>query len=187
MKDYRKQIALRDGREVLLRSPDPADAKRIFDWFTELIAEDTFIATPPSARPTLEGEQKFLENMLGRTESGDALHLYAEDSRGQFVGHMGIDRHRGRHTHCAELATSVSRGWRDCGLGTALMRAHLAEIHRLDLRTLFLGVLANNPRAIHLYAKFGFRECGRRPDYALYKGEFVDLIDMFLPVSDIKI
>ena len=187
MKNYRKEVTLRDERQVLLRSPDPADAKRILDWFTELVAEDTFIAAPPSARVTLQDEERFLENMLGRIESGDALHLYAEDSRGRFVGHMGVDRQGGRHTHCAELATSVSRDWRDCGLGTALMRAHLAEIHRLDLRMMFLGVLANNPRAIHLYAKFGFRECGRRPEYALYKGEFVDLIDMFLPVSDIEL
>ena len=187
MKGYRSEVTLRDGREVLLRSPGPADVKRIFDWFTELVAEDTFIAAPPSARPTLEDEAKFLENMLGRIESGDALHLYTEDSLGQFVGHMGIDRQHGRHAHCGELATSVSRGWRDCGLGTALMRAHLAEITRLDLRMLFLSVLGNNPRAIHLYAKFGFRECGRRPEYALYKREFVDLIDMFLPVSDIRL
>ncbi|MCY3800054.1 MAG: GNAT family N-acetyltransferase [Chloroflexi bacterium] len=187
MKDYRKEISLRDGRKVVLRSPDPADARLILDWFTELVAEDTFIAAPPSAHVTLEDEERFLQNMLGRVESGDALHLYAQDSRGRFVGHMGIDRQGGRHTHCAELATSVSKDWRDCGLGTALMRAHLSEIHRLDLRMLFLGVLANNPRAIHLYAKFGFRECGRRPEYALYKGKFVDLIEMFLPVSDIKL
>ncbi len=187
MKDYREKVLLRDGREVILRSPEPADAPKILDWFTDLVAEDTFINAPPTSDPTLEDEERFLNRMLERVESVDALHLYAEDSNNHIIGHMGIERGGGRAAHSAELATAVSKDWRDCGLGTALIRTHLAEIHRLNVRSLRLGVMANNSRAFHLYKKFGFREWGRCPERLRYRGEYVDLIEMWLPVRDIEL
>ena len=187
MKDYRQHIELRDGRKVTLRSPEDTDALKILEWFSEIVAEDTFINTPPGSEIAIEDEEAFLQNMLKRVEDGDALHLYAEDPDGRIVGHMGTDRRPGRMAHCADVGTAVARAWRDCGLGTALMRAHLSEIGRLEVRGLYLGVLANNPRAIHLYEKFGFREWGRCPERIEYKGEFVDLIELWLPVRDIRL
>ena len=187
MNDYRQQIELRDGRKVTLRSPHETDAPKILEWFSEIVAEDTFISVPPSREITLENEEMFLEKILQRVEDGDALHLYAEEPDGRIVGHMGTDRRPGRMAHCADLGTAVAREWRDCGLGTALMRAYLSEIHRLAVRGLYLGVLANNPRAIHLYENFGCRAWGRCPERIEYKGEFVDLIEMWLPVRDIRL
>ncbi len=170
-----------------MRSPEPTDAPKILEWFAPLVAEDTFITVLPSQEVTLEDEERFLTNILSRIEANDALHLYAEALSGEIVGHMGVDRGRGRFAHCGHLSALVSEKWRDCGLGTELIRTHLSEIHRLDLHALYLSVMASNPRAIHLYLKVGFRECGRRPDYVRHRGALVDLIDMWLPLDDVRL
>jgi L-amino acid N-acyltransferase YncA len=39
-------------------------------------------------------------------------------------------------------------------------------------------VVGNGAMSIHVYEKFGFKECGRIPKSLFYKGEYVDEIVM---------
>ena len=50
--------------------------------------------------------------------------------------------------------------------------------HRLDLRKISLGVLANHDRAIRLYERLGFVIEGRRRQEHLFEGTFVDSLMM---------
>jgi RimJ/RimL family protein N-acetyltransferase len=59
-----------------------------------------------------------------------------------------------------------------------MMRTLVAESRRAGLKTIQLEVFANNPRAIHVYEKTGFKETGRIPKKMLRNGKFIDSIVM---------
>jgi RimJ/RimL family protein N-acetyltransferase len=70
---------------------------------------------------------------------------------------------------------SVHRGWRNQGIGSALMARAIewAKSTRLVTR-IELNVFVRNEMAIHLYEKFGFQVEGRRRRAVYLDGEFVD-------------
>ncbi len=74
------------------------------------------------------------------------LCAYAKDQA--FVQTIGVDRRRHRQ-----------------GIGTALLVALLEESDRRGCRRLDLEVRADNPGAIALYERHGFRRIGHRPRY----------------------
>jgi [ribosomal protein S18]-alanine N-acetyltransferase len=66
----------------------------------------------------------------------------------------------------AEILTiAVDNALRRRGVGRALLSSHLARLPTLGAKKLFLEVEQENAPAVALYARFGFREVGRRPGY----------------------
>jgi ribosomal-protein-alanine N-acetyltransferase len=66
----------------------------------------------------------------------------------------------------AELLTiAVSPVAQGRGIGAALMDQFLDAARHRHSEQAFLEVAANNPAAIHLYLKKGFRQTGLRPAY----------------------
>ncbi len=178
-----KAVTLRDGRQVTIRPPQSGDAEGLLAWFLAIVAEDTFIGATPETVVTLEQEERFVAAMLEKIRRGDALNFYAATDDDDIVGHIGVDRIKGRSAHCGALAIVVAKEWRNCGLGTELMGALLDEVGQLGLHAIFLSVMATNAPAIHLYSKIGFRQCGRLPQYIEHRGELVDRVDMWLPLA----
>ena len=77
--------------------------------------------------------------------------------------------------HAALLGVSVRAGWRDRGVGSALLAAALDWARATGVVTrIELSVYAENARAIHLYEKFGFAIEGRRRDAVRHSGRLVD-------------
>jgi ribosomal-protein-alanine N-acetyltransferase len=66
------------------------------------------------------------------------------------------------------LSVAVSRARRGRGLARSLLNLHLRRLAALGARTVFLEVDEHNGPAIRLYARAGFREISRRPNY--YQG-----------------
>ena len=48
----------------------------------------------------------------------------------------------------------------------------------MNLKFLELGCFANNPAALSLYQKVGFKEVGRIPEKFLWHGQYIDSIVM---------
>ena len=63
------------------------------------------------------------------------------------------------------LSIAVAEGWRDRGIGTALLRHHLGRLIGLGVRAVFLEVDESNAAALSLYQRSGFREVARRAGY----------------------
>jgi putative acetyltransferase len=59
-----------------------------------------------------------------------------------------------------------------------MMRTLVKESRKAGLKTIQLEVFANNPRAIHVYERTGFKEAGRIPKKMLRNGKFIDSIVM---------
>jgi [ribosomal protein S18]-alanine N-acetyltransferase len=66
----------------------------------------------------------------------------------------------------AELITiAIDPKVRGRGMGDALMRAMFDDLLRSSARRMLLEVAEDNPAALALYRKHGFREIGRRAGY----------------------
>jgi ribosomal-protein-alanine N-acetyltransferase len=63
------------------------------------------------------------------------------------------------------LSVAVARAARGQGLAGRLLDLHLRRLASLGLRAVFLEVEEDNKPARKLYARAGFQEAGRRPDY----------------------
>ncbi len=60
---------------------------------------------------------------------------------------------------------AVAPQYRQCGIGTALVRALVDTLRERGVRTLTLEVRASNETAIRVYAALGFAQVGRRRNY----------------------
>lgn len=95
------------------------------------------------------------------------------------AGHVGlykIDHRVGQ----AEFAILLGeRGAWGRGVGTKCTRFAVEYAFRqLNLRRVYLDVLATNPRAQHVYEKLGFVVEGRRRQAQFKNGQYVDVVEM---------
>ena len=81
--------------------------------------------------------------------------------------------------HAATLGVSVSKDWRNRGVGSALM-AHAIEWAKRTkiIKRIELTVFARNVAAIHVYKKYGFVVEGRRRRSIYRDGEYLDDVMM---------
>ncbi|PRD41059.1 GNAT family N-acetyltransferase [Phyllobacterium phragmitis] len=122
---------------------------------------------------TIEGTRKWLEN-----QSADTLNIVAV-LEGRLVGHAGLNRHRGRRSHCAGIGMGVHDDHRGEGIGTALLGALVdAADNWLALKRLELTVYVDNEPAIRLYERFGFQREGINRAFAFRAGCYVDALSM---------
>lgn len=136
--------------------------------FATVAAERDGIATEP---PVDLGRQ----TAAFARSAGSCVVAVAGD---QLIGllHMEVSRHG-----FAELGMLVHPGWRERGIGSALLEAGIALARRQGLHKLSLEVFAHNTAAIGLYRKSGFAEEGRRiRQYRRANGELWDSITMGL-------
>jgi putative acetyltransferase len=75
---------------------------------------------------------------------------------------------------------SVQPGWRSRGVGNALLGSLVAWATSVkEIEKIILRVRADNPRAIALYKKHGFVQCGLSKDVLkLDDGVYVDEVTM---------
>jgi len=63
------------------------------------------------------------------------------------------------------LSVAVASAWRGRALARSMLGLHLRWLAGLGAHTIFLEVEENNVPAVRLYARAGFREVSRRPNY----------------------
>ncbi len=161
----------KDGRRWTLRRARPTDARPLARLFSAVRAEGRWLATPPSA-VSEPSESYFIGEMI---RAGDSLVVVAE-ADGDVVGNVLVTTERSSVSdHIGTLSIAILAGWRDIGIGAALMRAAQDWTRERGLAKLALGVFPDNDRAIAVYEHAGFeREGVRRRQYRGYGGGFRD-------------
>ena len=151
-----------DGRRWTLRPARPTDARGLARLFDDVRREGRWLVTPPSAL-SQPSEAFFIGEML---RSGDGLALVAE-ADGEPVGTVQISLDRNVvSSHVGTLSIVVADGWREVGVGSALVRTAQGWAREQGLLKVALAVFPDNARAIAVYEHAGFvREGLRRRQY----------------------
>jgi RimJ/RimL family protein N-acetyltransferase len=171
-----------DGRRWTLRRARPTDARALSRLFSAVRAEGRWLATPASA-VSEPSESYFIGEMI---RAGDSLVLVAE-ADGEVVGNVLVSTERSSVSdHVGTLSIAIVDGWRDVGIGSALMRAAQDWTRETGLVKLALGVFPDNARAIAVYEHVGFeREGVRRRQYRGPGSTFRDeLLMAWFPEED---
>ena len=160
-----------DGRPWTLRPARPTDARALASLFADVRREGRWLVTPPSA-VSQPSEAFYIGEMIRDSSS---LALVAE-ADGEVVGNVLISVERSVVSdHVGTLSICVADGWREVGIGSALVNAAQQWAGERGLAKVALGVFPDNARAIAVYEHAGFaREGLRRRQYRVPGGEFRD-------------
>ena len=105
---------------------------------------------------TEEEERSYMQSKLD--QHATMFSMLEKDTR-RFIGNIEFMNRKGEE---AEWGIVMTHKMQDKGYGTeALRRSVEYGFTELGLRRIYLAVYANNPRAIHVYEKCGFREFDR--------------------------
>ncbi|MGH2463052.1 MAG: GNAT family N-acetyltransferase [Candidatus Limnocylindria bacterium] len=160
-----------DGRHWLLRAARPADAEPLARLYVAVRAEGRWLVTPPTAlNPPSEAF------FIGELIRADEAAVLVAEAGGEVVGNALVMSDRDVSSrHVGILSVTVAEGWRDVGLGTALVAAAQDWVRDRGLTRLALSVFPDNARAIAVYARAGFvREGLRRQQYRQADGTYRD-------------
>jgi putative acetyltransferase len=166
---------LGDGREVVVRSATPRDAKSLAALLDGVAAEtDSGLLLVP-------GEitwRTWRKRIVAHVQDPATVFLLAEVD-GRLAGNLGLhpDPHR-RSPHVRQLGMSVAADFRRLGVGTALVTAALAFADREGVVKVELGHFAHNTAAQALYERHGFQVEGSRCAQYLRAGVLLDEVIM---------
>lgn len=159
---YSERIALKNGKELLLRNAEASDGKAVLENFNQTHAEtDWLLSYPDENTFDADKESRFLER---KAASQNEIELVAVVD-GKVVGTAGVDVLGTRYkvAHRAEFGVGIQKDYWGFGIGCAMMEACIKCAREAGYVQLELSVVADNARAISMYRKAGFVECGRNP------------------------
>jgi ribosomal protein S18 acetylase RimI-like enzyme len=166
-------VRLRDGRTATIRPATEGDAAALQATINAIGAEIDFILIE-SVGEDLEHEREWIRGFDGTSSV-----LFVAEVDGKLAGQADV--HPGRppkESHVGTLGIAIQRGYRDVGLGRALMERCLEWMRDRQFKKACLQVFSTNARAIALYEKLGFRIEGVRPRQYRIRGEWVDDVMM---------
>ena len=159
---YSKNLTLNDGRRCLLRNADGNDGQAVLDCFVKTHSETDFLLSyPDETTMTAESEGRFLS---AKEVSPNEVEILAIVD-GVVAGCAGVNAIGSKYkvSHRTEFGVSVLEGFWGLGIGRALMEACIECAKAAGYGQLELDVVADNARAVSMYSKAGFVECGRNP------------------------
>jgi RimJ/RimL family protein N-acetyltransferase len=171
-----------DGRHWTLRPARPTDSRGLARLFAAVRGEGRWLITPPSA--VSEPSEAFFIGEMIRGEDGLALVAEAD---GEVIGNILVSVERNVvSNHVGTLSIVVADGWRDVGIGSALVATAKSWARERGLAKVQLAVFPDNERAIAVYERSGFvREGLRRRQYRADGGLFRDeLLMAWFPDED---
>jgi len=170
-----KTIKLRDGRTATLDWLKKEDLPELVEALNSVIREGKYLFMNNEITD-MEEEQRWFER--GRKEG--VLYLVARVD-GKLVGGASIHPHTEKRAHVAEFGIFIRRGYRNLGLGTAMVKTFIEIAKKHGFEILQLSVHATNKRAFRVYKKCGYKECGKLTrDVKFLDGTYTDRILMEL-------
>ena len=157
------EIALRDGRRVLVRALGRADEEELLQAFDRLGADARYMrfmhavreANVPRLRQVLDSFPEKGLAIAATVPAADGIDIVGSAS---FVLGSGGDD--------CEFAVTVAGGWAGAGLGRALMTALVDAARRRGLKEMVGFVLAENAPMLRLAARLGFAVKRDPDDYS---------------------
>ncbi len=166
-----KAFTLKNGKEVLFRSPRTYDAEEMLEYLEKIALETDFLVRSPGEETkTLEKERKHIERL---NNAPTALMILAE-ADGKIVGSCTLNVGNSKKTHHrGTLGITILREFWSLGIGTHMIEEIAAYAKKIGVTQLELQVMDSNKRAISLYERLGFEKIGFLPNaYRQEDGSF---------------
>ena len=170
---YVAMVALTGGVELLVRNAVASDARALRETVRRTLS------SPDEQGSDEEREARLLEEA---ERCGNQVELVAIVD-GRIVGSAGVEAvgSRRKVAHRARFGISILKEYWGMGIGRVLTEACIDCARRAGYAQLELDVVADNERAVSLYRRAGFEECGRNPrGYWSSSTGFQELVHMRL-------
>ena len=178
-----REVHLKNGQSIILRSPDMFDAEQMLEHMKLTSGETEFMSRyPEEITVSVEAQSRFLQ-MIENDADNFMLAAYLD---GRMVGNAGVTRVREnlKYRHRANFGISLREEVCGLGLGTLMMQEILGIVKGTAFEQLELTVFEDNARAIRLYEKMNFRKVGVLPRaYRLKDGSYHDEVQMVYRVK----
>ena len=178
-------IRLPDGRALTLRSAEPDDAAAMIEYLNLISAETHFLTRWPEEAARDYSPEKETGFLQAIAHAPNRMMLTLFDAAGRVAGNAGLHPHAPteKERHRADLGVALIRDYWHLGLGSLLLDRAILEARRMGYEQLELSVFSGNARALALYRRKGFLECGRTPKaFKLRDGSYEDDVLMYLPL-----
>ncbi len=178
MKYRPKEIQLKNGKKGIIKHANMHDAKEYLDFLMQISKEtENTIRYPEEMNVTVEKEALILKSME-QSSSQYMLGVYVNQKL-VATGHCYCIGDRIKLRHRSGVGISVLKDYWNLGIGKILMQEMIDIMSNNGYEQLELDVMGNNERAISLYKKLGFVECGRLPHGIRFiDGSYADLVTM---------
>ncbi len=176
-----KNIVLKNGMEVILRSPDANDGKRLSVFEIQRTQETEFMLRDPDECLNEEDMKVFINTM----ESSKTDIMIVCENDNQIVGCCELVRKNLRKTfHRAELSIGNLKAYWGLGIGKMMFEELITVAKQHGITQLELNVFEGNDSAIGLYKKMGFEVVAERPNCIhLSDGSRLKAYTMFLTLE----
>lgn len=137
-----------------IRTARESDAAKLLSTFKQILKDSQWVLSEPDEiRLVVQDERRFIRKYL---KSKNSL-LAVAVAGNEIIGVLNVDGGlRRRSKHVASIGISISKKWRNMGVGTAMMKYLFNWAKKARIRKVKLCVIVNNRPAIHLYRKLGF-------------------------------
>lgn len=169
-----KEIKLRDGSPIVLRSPKPSEAGALLSHLKVVFGESYRNMNYPANHfdnfPE-EQEAKILSD-FAKSPNGFMLSAFVAD---RIVGNLGCFGSTGEFLkHSAKIGMGIEKQFCGIGLGSGMLKYAVEAAAKAGFHRLELNVRTFNEAGIRLYEGCGFERTGHLKEIARIDGEFFD-------------
>lgn len=159
MKVLERRVLLKNGKNLILRSPDISDAKEMLGYLYNSASETNYLSRyPEEISINLDNEEKYISRQL-KVEKGFDIAAFVD---GRLVGNstvFGVGA-KIKTIHRARYGISVLKEYWNMGIGNMLTEYCLEKAKEIGYEQIELDVAEYNKGAIRIYEKNGFKVCG---------------------------
>jgi hypothetical protein len=166
-----KSYSTKNGRIAIVREAIEEDARALTDVVNSVASEERYIVTEKSREDWDKAVSEIREKKRGL--------LIVAQVDGKVVGMAHLTKGKWeKNRHVGFLGMVILKGFREIGIGTAMMDYMMGWAIQERLEKISLSVFSTNERAIRLYEKFGFKLEGTINRQYKIEGKYVDELFM---------
>lgn len=152
-------LSCKAGKQVTYRSVRKEDAEALYQHQCTIARETYFTALyPEELIHNIERKIERIQEILNDPVNFQIVAVVEEAIVGQ--AEVRVIKNHLKYKHRANIGISVDRDYWGMGIGSSLMKLALHQAKENGLEQMELGVYSDNERAIYLYQKYGFQQCG---------------------------
>lgn len=174
---YRQVVTLQDGKRVLFRPLTADDKNALIALFEPVGVDDSNLMRNDVHNRSL------VASWVDNIDLKKILPLVAVVND-RIVGDATLHFRSGPGRHLADVRVFISKEFRHCGLGTAMLRALIELARKCGLQQLVAEIVADQVKVISAFKQLGFEHRTTYPDYFMMPdGETHDVAVLILSLS----